>query len=208
MTRGVLEIAALGTANAIGGGMTKACITFALALFTLLSGNAAAENRQEIIVSTADQRMYFYENGYRRASFPVSTSRFGVGSGNQSFRTPVGLLQVQKKVGDLAPEGAVFKALHPTGEILRANTPGRDPIVTRILCLSGMESQNRNAAARCIYIHGTPAERFIGRPASYGCIRMRSHDIVRLYEQVQVGAAVLITPERVRSTLIGVSFSR
>ena len=208
MTRGVLEIAALGTANAMGDITMKAFITFALALFTLLTGHAAAQSRQEIIVSTADQRMYFYENGYRRASFPVSTSKFGVGSGSQSFRTPVGLLQVHKKVGDLAPEGTVFKALHPTGEILRANTPGRDPIVTRILCLNGLESQNRNAAARCIYIHGTPAERFIGRPASYGCIRMKSRDIVRLYEQVQVGAAVLITPERIRSTLIGASFSR
>ena len=202
------EIAALGTANAVAGVTMKAVIIFALALSTLLSCNAAAQSRQEIIVSTADQRMYFYENGYRRASFSVSTSKFGLGSGNRSFRTPVGLLQIQKKVGDLAPEGTVFKALRPTGEILRANTPGRDPIVTRILCLNGLESQNRNAAARCIYIHGTPAERFIGRPASYGCIRMKSRDIVRLYERVQVGAAVLITPERIRSTLIGASFAR
>ena len=152
--------------------------------------------------------MYFYENGIRRASFAVSTSKFGLGSGNRSFRTPLGVLQIYKKVGDQTPEGTVFKALRPTGEILRPNTPGRDPIVTRILCLNGLETQNRNAASRCIYIHGTPDERKIGRPASYGCVRMKSHDIVRLFDRVQLGATVLITPERIRTSLIGTSFWR
>jgi lipoprotein-anchoring transpeptidase ErfK/SrfK len=73
-----------------------------------------------------------------------------------------------------------------------ANSPGRDPIVTRILWLRGRESQNANAFARDIYIHGTPEERLIGTPASYGCVRMRSTDVVQLYNIVGVGAAVPI----------------
>ena len=73
-----------------------------------------------------------------------------------------------------------------------ANSPGRDPIVTRILWLRGRESQNANAFARDIYIHGTPEERLIGTPASYGCVRMRSTDVVQLYNIVGVGAAVTI----------------
>jgi len=73
-----------------------------------------------------------------------------------------------------------------------ANSPGRDPIVTRILWLRGLESQNANAFARDIYIHGTPEEWRIGSPASYGCIRMRSSDIVQLYNIVGIGAAVTI----------------
>ncbi len=188
--------------------MMKAFIASISALLALLCRDAAAQSRQEIIISTTDQRMYLFENGTRLASFPVSTSKFGLGSGNRSFRTPLGVLQIHKKVGDQMPEGTVFKALRPTGEILRPNTPGRDPIVTRILCLNGLESQNRNAAARCIYIHGTPAEHKIGRPASYGCVRMKSRDIVRLYDRVQLGATVLITSAHMRTSLIGASFSR
>ena len=73
-----------------------------------------------------------------------------------------------------------------------ASSPGRDPIVTLILLLRGRESQNANAFARDIYIHGTPEERLIGTRASYGCIRMRSTDVVQLYNIVGIGAAVTI----------------
>ena len=55
-----------------------------------------------------------------------------------------------------------------------------------------MQSQNSNAYRRCIYIHGTPEERNIGKPVSYGCIRMRSCDVIELYNTVGVGARVKI----------------
>ena len=74
-----------------------------------------------------------------------------------------------------------------TGEILVPDAPGRDPIVTRILWLRGREAQNANAYGRYIYIHGTPEERNIGTPASYGCIRMRSRDVIQLYDIVGCG---------------------
>ncbi len=90
------------------------------------------------------------------------------------------------------PCGMVFKDRKPTGEILCPNTPGRDPIVTRILWLKGTESQNRNAYARYIYIHGTPEEKNLGKPKSYGCIRMSSADVAQLYERVGRGARVEI----------------
>jgi hypothetical protein len=85
-------------------------------------------------------------------------------------------------------------ALHGARAIrfVLANSPGRDPIVTLILWLRGRESQNANAFARDIYIHGTPEEWRIGRPASYGCVRMRSTDVVQLYNIVGVGASVTI----------------
>jgi len=86
----------------------------------------------------------------------------------------------------------VFKDRRRTGEIVLPDSPGRDPIVTRILWLRGLEPQTANAFSRYIYIHGTPEERFIGTPASYGCIRMRSSDIINLYENVGVGAEVTI----------------
>lgn len=128
------------------------------------------------------------------ATYPVSTSKFGLGDNFRSNQTPVGLLRIRKKIGSGAPSGAVFKSRRPTGEVLPPDAPGRDPIVTRILWLDGMETGNRNAYDRYIYIHGTPEERNIGIPASFGCIRMRSHDVIELYDLVGVGARVQINP--------------
>jgi hypothetical protein len=104
-------------------------------------------------------------------------------------------MEIAGKIGDRAPMGAVFHNRHMTGEILRPNASGRDPIVTRILWLRGLEAQNANAFTRNIYIHGTPVERLIGRPASFGCIRMRSKDVVELFDLMPVGARVEISKE-------------
>ena len=106
------------------------------------------------------------------------------------------MLEVASKIGDGAPLGEVFRGCRPTGEVLAPNAKGRDPIVTRILRLRGLEAQNAGAFGRGIYIHGTPQERLLGRPASFGCIRMRSRDVARLFDGVAVGAkvAILNTP--------------
>ncbi len=154
-----------------------------------------------IVVSVPEQQLCVIEPGGNVAQFPVSTSRFGLGDMPQSFATPLGNLAVADKVGAGAPAGTVFKACRPTGEVLRANAPGRDPIVTRILRLRGLEPGNAHAYGRCIYIHGTPVERLIGRPVSYGCIRMRSKDIVRVFESVPVGARVQIVNAPLRVIL-------
>ncbi len=146
-----------------------------------------------MLVSVKDQKMALYKEGKRVATYPVSTSKFGIGDQPGSNRTPIGKMEVARKIGGGAPMGMVFKGRRPTGEVLRPNAPGRDPIVTRILWLRGKEARTRNAYGRYIYIHGTPEERKIGRPASYGCIRMRSRDVARLYQQVGVGAKVEVT---------------
>jgi lipoprotein-anchoring transpeptidase ErfK/SrfK len=135
------------------------------------------------------------------AVYPVSTSKFGLGDWPGSYRTPLGRLEIAKKIGDQAPSGAVFKDRRRTGEIVAPDSPGRDPIVTRILWLRGREAQNGNAFDRNIYIHGTPEERNIGLPASYGCIRMRSSDIINLYEIVGWGAEVTIVDESLASVI-------
>jgi lipoprotein-anchoring transpeptidase ErfK/SrfK len=144
------------------------------------------------VISTRDQKMALLDGTAVKAIFPVSTSKFGLGDFPGSRFTPLGQLQVAEKIGGNAPPGAVFKDRRRTGEIVKANSPGRDPIVTRILWLRGLESQNAHAFARDIYIHGTPEESKIGLPASYGCIRMRSGDIIYLYDIVGIGATVTI----------------
>jgi len=171
-------------------GLRTRCYLLLLAL--LLASCAAPDTQHRIVVSTREQKLALLDRGNVVAIYPVSTSKFGLGDWRGSRFTPLGKLQIAQKIGDNAPSGAVFKDRLRTGEIVAPDSPGRDPIVTRILWLRGLEAQNANAFSRDIYIHGTPEERRIGAPASYGCIRMRSTDVVQLYNTVGVGAAVTI----------------
>ncbi len=168
-------------------------IRLIIVFLLVLLGGCAKDNRHVLLISTADQQMFLLRDSIKIAEFPVSTSKFGVGDALNTHATPTGLLRVRKKIGTKAPPGAVFKSRRLTGEVLPVDAPGRDPIVTRILWLEGLEPQNRNAFGRYIYIHGTPEERNIGMASSYGCIRMRSADVIAVYDTVGVGARVLIT---------------
>jgi len=173
-------------------------------LIALFLGSCAAPDTQhQIVVSTRDQKLALLDRGNLMAVYPVSTSKFGLGDRPGSRATPLGKLQIAEKIGDNAPPGTVFKDRRRTGEVVLANSPGRDPIVTRILWLRGLEGQNANAFARDIYIHGTPEEWRIGSAASYGCIRMRSTDIIQLYNIVGVGAAVTIVDTPLVSAVPG-----
>jgi lipoprotein-anchoring transpeptidase ErfK/SrfK len=167
----------------------------ALALLALSAGCMQLDKRHTVHISVPDQQMVVTDRGQPVALYPVSTSKFGLSTAPNSYGTPLGKHRVTKKIGHGLPEGAVFKSRRFTGEVLPVDAPGRDPIVTRILWLDGRESHNRNSYTRYIYIHGTPEERNIGLPVSYGCVRMRSRDVVALYDRVGVGAKVDIFNE-------------
>jgi hypothetical protein len=152
-------------------------------------------------VSVPDQKMIVFEQGVEIARYDVSTSKFGLGDRPGSYATPLGTMQVAQKIGGGQPSGMKFKSRRPTGEIVKPNSPGRDPIVTRILWLRGLEARNKKAYGRGIYIHGTAEEYTIGTPASYGCIRMRSRDVISLYNKIEVGARVEVTTNRLPSSL-------
>lgn len=156
-------------------------------------GNSRAiDNRHEIIVSVKDQQMLLVRDKEPLKTYLVSTSKFGLGSEPGSYRTPLGKMRVAKKIGSRAPAGAVFKSRRRTGEVLRPNAPGRDPIVSRILWLEGQDSHNRNTMRRLIYIHGTPQVSELGKPVSYGCIRMDMREVIDLYKRVGYGAKVYV----------------
>ena len=143
-------------------------------------------------ISVAEQMLEVRAGGgelLRR--FPVSTSRFGLGTEPGSFRTPSGRFRVGAKIGSGAELGAVFKGREPTGEI-GLDSPDEDLVLTRILWLDGADPHNANTRERYIYIHGTNHEGAIGQPASHGCVRMKNPDIVELYEMVAIGAQVRI----------------
>ena len=163
-----------------------------LAIALCLSSCVAPDTRHRIVVSIPEQRLALLDNGALIATYPISTSKFAIGDTPGSRGTPLGELEIAKKIGDGAISGTVFKDRRPTGEVLVPDAPGRDPIVCRILWLRGLETQNANAYGRYIYIHGTAEERNIGKRASFGCIRMRSRDVIQLYDIVGWGARVTI----------------
>lgn len=179
--------------------MNFRAISYAAAL--LLAACSQYDNRHVMHISVADQKLLLTDRGEPIASFPVSTSKFGLSSREGSYATPLGRHRVAKKIGGGLPVGAVMKSRRFTGEVLPVDAPGRDPIVTRILWLQGLEGQNRNSFSRNIYIHGTPEERNIGLPVSYGCIRMKSRDVIQLYNRVGMGARVDIFSESLAQRL-------
>ncbi len=166
-------------------------VAFGALLLTNCAPNM--DNGSHMYVSVKEQRMMLVQDGVKVKTYPISTSKFGLGSNTGSKKTPLGKMRVARKIGSGAPAGAVFKSRRRTGEVLRPNAPGRDPIVSRILWLDGQDSGNRNTFRRYIYIHGTPEERNLGKPCSYGCIRMSSRDVIDLYRRVGVGSQVYIS---------------
>lgn len=145
-----------------------------------------------IIISVADQRLTVVRDGGWVAKYRISTSRFGSGDSFGSYKTPLGQFRVCDKVGESLASGTVIKHRVATSEVLPVNAAGRDPIVTRVIWLDGLEEQNRNAKARGIYIHGTTEEKWIGKPVSWGCVRMRSCDVVEMFTHIPVGTRVAI----------------
>jgi L,D-transpeptidase catalytic domain len=164
---------------------------FLTALF-LASCATPKDAQHHVVISVKEQKLALLDREKLVATYPVSTSKYGLGDWRGSFRTPLGELEIAQKIGDGMPPGTVFKDRRRTGEIVLPNAPGRDPIVSRILWLRGREAQNANAFGRDIYIHGTPEERNLGLPVSYGCVRMSSNDVIKLYEIVGLGAQVTI----------------
>lgn len=174
--------------------MFKPIVRFSLATGVLWFAACAHQDSIHLVkISVPDQKMVVFEHGAEIARYDVSTSKFGVGDRPGSYATPLGEMQVAQKIGGGQPLGMKFKSRRPTGEIVQPNAPGRDPIVSRILWLRGLEAQNRRAYGRGIYIHGTAEEWRIGQPASYGCIRMRSRDVIQLYNTLEVGARVEVS---------------
>ena len=169
---------------------SPACRWLLLVSVLLLTG--CADHDHQLVISVPEQRMALLYRGVPQAYYPVSTSRFCLSDRPGTYGTPEGELEISEKIGGGLPAGAVLKNREPTGEVLPIDAPGRDPVVTRILWLRGLEARNSRAHDRYIYIHGTPEERRIGVPASFGCVRMRSRDIIALYDAIGAGAHVFI----------------
>src|SRR5438093_10737378 len=82
---------------------------YLLLLAVFLASCAAPDTQHHIVISTRDQKLAVLDRGTLLTMYPVSTSKFGLGDYLRSSRTPLGELEVAKKIGDNAPLGCVFK---------------------------------------------------------------------------------------------------
>jgi UDP-N-acetylmuramate--alanine ligase len=129
--------------------------------------------------------------------FAISTSRFGIGNQEGSFKTPDGIHRICEKIGAGAPLCRIFKDRCDTGFIWTPEINEGNLILTRILRLEGLEDGINKGAGidsfeRYIYIHGTNLEAYIGTPISHGCICMRNNDIIELFDIIEEGTIVYI----------------
>src|SRR5438067_8975077 len=96
-----------------------------------------------IYVSVCDQELRLRQGRKIIRRYPVSTSRFGLGSEEGSNKTPLGQLRVSDKIGEAMPAGTIFVSrvpLKPDDPL----PPTQDLVLSRIPWLDGLEAQYAN----------------------------------------------------------------
>ena len=168
-----------------------------LLLFSVISYAESAH----IEVDISEQRLYLIENSLIKASYPISTSKYGEGSIENSFKTPLGKHSIKEMIGEEAEINTIFTSRINTKRsatiIDQFEDTDNDYVTSRIMWLDGEEDGlNKGGIVdsfrRYIYIHGTHEEGLIGTKASHGCIRMFNYDVIELFNLVNIGTKVLI----------------
>ena len=150
---------------------------------------------KKLIVKSDEQIAELWDENQFLKFYIISTATNGLGCENDSYCTPHGKLKVAVKIGDGHPVGAIFKSRIPTGEIWNQQisiSTNDDLVLTRVLWLEGAEDKNLNTLGRYVFLHETNHEDKLGRPVSHGCIRFSNSDILEIYDQLDVGAEVVV----------------
>ncbi len=159
-----------------------------------------------VIINASEQVLYLYINGSFSCSYPVSTSKHGIGQIEGSNQTPAGVHYVKEKIGEEAEFAEIFLSRERTNTQAQIESEAVctdiDCITSRILWLAGLEdgvNKEKNASGqivdsyeRYIYIHGTHEEGLIGQTASIGCIRMKNTDVIDLFGKLFISSLVII----------------
>ena len=168
-----------------------------LLLFSVITYAESAH----IEVDISEQRLYLIENSLIKASYPISTSKYGEGSIENSFHTPLGKHSIKEMIGEEAELNTIFTSrintMRSATIIDQFEDTDNDYVTSRIMWLDGEEDGfnkggNVDSFRRYIYIHGNHEEGLIGTKASHGCIRMVNYDVIELFKLVNIGTKVLI----------------
>ena len=150
-----------------------------------------------LYVNIQSQSLYLLKNQIVSSNYRISTSKYGTGNQNNSFKTPLGIHRIVEKIGADAPPGRIFRDRKDTGEDWYNEMTEENLILTRILRLEGLEPDiNRGEGIdsydRYIYIHRTNREDLIGTPMSHGCICMKNNEIIELFDIIPENTIVII----------------
>ncbi len=155
----------------------------------------------EISISIENQTLSLIENSKTIKIYKISSSKYGEGSEENSFKTPLGLHEIKELIGADEALGTRFIGRVPS-EIYPIYSSEKikvddDVVQSRIMWLDGLEQginkgEGIDSYSRYIYIHGTPEEWLLGKKGSKGCIRMANKDVIELFDYVQKGTLVRI----------------
>ncbi|MEZ5923279.1 MAG: L,D-transpeptidase [Hyphomicrobiaceae bacterium] len=138
-----------------------------------------------IIVDTPHHFLYFIET-------PTSAIRYAIGVGRDGFRwSGEARIERAREWPTWVPPASMIER-QPELVRFENGMPGglRNPLGARALYLFS------NGHDTLFRIHGTAEYWSIGRDVSSGCIRLRNHDIIDLYDRISLGAKVYVLPSR------------
>ena len=170
-------------------------------LITIMASSVFAQEDLSIEIDISKQRLFLLENSVITSSYPISSSKYGEGSKQNSFKTQLGQHVIKKMIGNDAPKNTIFISRINTKRhadiIHKEESSNDDYVTTRIMWLDGQEDginkgKGVDSYNRYIYIHGTHEEGLIGQKASHGCIRMFNSDVIELFNKVNKGTKVYI----------------
>ncbi len=123
-----------------------------------------------LVLRLRERRVYVYRGTEAIASYPVAI-------GTAQTPTPRGTFEVFQMV-----ENPIWQSPW-TGKV---TPPGPNSALgVRWIGFASMSNG-------IIGFHGTPTVNSIGHAASNGCVRMFNHDVVALFNQVQMGTRVIV----------------
>jgi lipoprotein-anchoring transpeptidase ErfK/SrfK len=131
--------------------------------------SSAYRSNRVVLVSIPDRRLAVLEGEDILATFPVAV-------GATASPSPTGEFQIVSRVSNPT-------YYHP-GTVIASGK--NNPLGTRWVGLS----------QKGYGIHGTNAPGSIGHAASHGCIRLRNHDMEKLFTMLRVGDVVKIQSDR------------
>jgi lipoprotein-anchoring transpeptidase ErfK/SrfK len=148
---------------------------FAAALSTPAQALAGYEPGT-IVIKTSERKLYYVLGNGQSRVYPVAVGRPG--------KTWSGVTTIEGKFIQPAwsPPAEIRRDRPNIPDVIPGGTP-ENPMGAAALTLSGGGEYA---------IHGTNAPGSIGRPASYGCIRMHNQDIMDLFQRVSVGTRVIV----------------
>jgi L,D-transpeptidase ErfK/SrfK len=132
-----------------------------------------------LVLRLGERRIYLMDGN---PSTPVES--FPVAIGKAGWETPTGRYHVEDMV--MNPDFLKVDDTVVPMRVIKRIPPGpTNPLGERWI-------QFAHGEGWTVGIHGTPNPELLGQAVSHGCVRMRNADVIKIYDRVQLGTAVIV----------------